>query len=165
MLLGIVMIVLSGCTKEVALNDDNSLLEIKQMIENNSKIIQELQNKNLELEKKISKLDEEKKDLNNKLVELQNSDNNISSTIDNRYNELKGIIDNKMVSSSNNYTITKQQLLGTWNIVGHDGSQTFYENNFEIVGNWIIFDDNNTLYYMYKDGKLYVADNGWIFTK
>ena len=159
------MIVLSGCGKDVALNDNNSLLEIKQMIENNSQTIQELQSRNLDLEEKISKLEEEKENLSSKIEDLQNSDNNISSTIDNKYNELKGIIDNKMVSNSNNYTITKQQLVGTWNVVGNDGSQTFYENDVEIVGNWIIFDGNNTLYYMYKDGKLYVADNGWIFTK
>ena len=147
------------------MSEDNSLSELKELIESNSTLIEELKNKNIELEGKISKLEEEKESLNKMLEELRDNDTNISSTIDNKYGELKGIIDNKFASNSNNYTITEQELVGTWDVLGFDDSITFSENGVEVIDNWIVVDDESTFYYMYKDGKLYVTDNGWIFTK
>ena len=163
--LGMILLVLSGCGNGVALSEDNSLSELKELIESNSILIEELKNKNIELEGKISKLEEEKENLNKMVEELQNNDTNISSIIDDKYGDLKEIIDNKFVSNSNNYTITKQELVGTWDALGFDDSITFSENGLEIIDNWIVVDGESTFYYMYKDGKLYVTDNGWIFTK
>lgn len=77
---------------------------------------------------------------------------------------------NSASKTANQYTITKKQLIGTW------GTSTeplkFTENNCDVIRNWIIVQDDRydvkkdvTFYYMYKDGKLYIAGSGGIFSK
>ena len=38
-------------------------------------------------------------------------------------------------------------------------------NNVEVYGNWIIYNGYQAVYYMYKDGKLYITDDGVVMLK
>ena len=164
LILVIICLLVCGCSQKGNVSD-KTLKELKSSIENNTKLIAELTIKNQELENKIVTLEEEKQTLTDEVKKLQEGDTAISSNIDSKYNELKTLINNKPSSNGNQYTITKSQLLGTWHNLGYDNTETFTNENTEVIGNWIIYKGNMTLYYMYKDGKLYVADNGWIMTK
>lgn len=177
-----VLINVCGCNKnskdndKLAISSDTSLDEIKEIIQNNSKQIEELIAKNQELEKEISKLNEDKENLNktitelqeqnktnsSSLVVLQENDKTINSSIDTKYNELKSLINNNS-STKNNYTISKNQLLGTWKY-GSNGKITFTDENLNVYGNWFEW-DGMSFSYMYKDGKLYLSDDGVIMTK
>lgn len=161
-LIFIIILLVCGCGNETVTNDEE-LKELKTAIENNSKLIEELSTKNKDLEDKILTLEAEKQSLNEELKKLQESDKTMNSNIDSRYNELKTLINNKPTTISNQYTITKEQLLGTWKY--SDNSQiTFTDENLKIYGNWFEW-KGMSFSYMYKDGKLYVSDDGIVATK
>lgn len=164
-LLYVIGLLICGCSNNNETINNNELKKLKQAIDNNNELIQELSKKNKELENKIAILEEEKEGLNEEIKTLQESDKTINSNIDSKYNELKTLINNKPTTTGNQYTITKEQLLGTWENIGWNNSETFTNENTEIIGNWIIYKGNMTLHYMYKDGKLYVTDDGWIMKK
>lgn len=162
-----------SCTNDDTSSDisNNGLNELKLLIEENTLAINELKKKNEELESKLFTLEEDNKNLNdtiteleNKISSLENSDKTINSSIDNKYSELKNMINNKMTATGN-YTISKEQLLGTWNNIGGSGTVTFANDNTEVFDNWIIYKGNMSVYYMYKDGKLYITDDGMVMTK
>jgi len=161
-LLFIAFLLLCGCGNEKVTND-KELKELKESIESNSKLIEELTIKNKDLENKIVTLEEEKQLLNEEIKKLQESDKTITSNVDSKYNELKASINNKPSNTSNQYTITKGQLLGTWKY--NDNSRiTFTDENLKIYGNWFEW-DGMSFSYIYKDGKLYVSDDGIVATK
>jgi len=71
-------------------------------------------------------------------------------------------------------TITKEELVGTWNfydsILTFQSDGTYLRNNnnagtYKIIGNWLVLDDDSTLYYEYIDGKIYTTDNGAVMSK
>lgn len=161
-ILFIFCLLVCGCSKKETI-DDKNLKEIKNNIENNSKLIEELTNKNQELENKIVALEEEKKTLNDEIKKLQESDSTISSTVDSKYRELKNLINNKPSSNSNQYTITKNQLLGTWKY-STNSEITITDENLKIHGNWFEW-KGMAFSYIYKDGKLYISDDGYVMTK
>jgi len=90
-----------GCEKKenttVENGDDLALQEIKEIINNNSKRIENLTNENSKLKEQLSLLSEENKTLK-ETVQGLNSDNKyneLNKKIDNKYNELNSkIIDN-----------------------------------------------------------------------
>ncbi len=95
--------------------------------------------------KKIESLSKDQKNLESKVKDLQNTTNS---------------------SKNSTYTITKEQLLGTWSY--GENSITFTDSNCEVIDNWIILHRegyDGDFYYMYKDGKLYTTDDGLIFSK
>ena len=72
-------------------------------------------------------------------------------------------------------TITVKDFAGTWHF-GDSNYLTFKEDGtyirengnegtFELIGNWIILDNENPLYYEFINGKLFVTDNGAILEK
>jgi len=169
-----VLIGVCGCQKEDNTNtstkeNDVVLSKLLTKIENNSKLIEELSikneelnNQNKELLEKIKTLEENKKTVDESIEKLENEDKTVKTKIDNNYNDLKNLINNKPSGNINQYTITKDQLLGTW---GYDNnSLTFLDNNTEVIENWIIW-KGMTIHYMYKDGKLYTSDDGVIMSK
>ena len=178
----IILLLTSGCnnnqTNNQSLkNTDKELQELKELIKNNSNLIKELSDKNKNLEEKITTLEEENKTLNETLVSIQeenktlkdtvitlnDTDEKINANFNAKYNELQTLINNKNTSGS--YTISKSELLGTWNIIGEHGTEVFTNENVEVIGNWIIYNGESPIYYMYRDNKLYLSDNGWIMTK
>lgn len=164
-ILVIICLLVCGCSQKGNV-DDKTLKELKSSIESNTMLIQELTTKNQSLENKIVELEEEKQSLTDEVKKLQESDTTISSNMDSKYNELKTLINNKPSSSGNQYTITKQELLGTWQYVGYDTSITFTNDNVEMIGNnWFLYQGNRTIYYIFKNGKLYIADDGVMLTK
>ena len=162
LILVIICLLVCGCSKKENIND-KTLKELKSSVENNTKLIQELTTKNEELENKVVVLEEEKKNLTDEIKKLQESDTTISSNIDSKYNELKTLINNKPSSSGNQYTITKQELLGTWKY--SDNSKiTITDENLKIHGNWFEW-KGMAFSYIYKDSKLYISDDGYVMSK
>lgn len=181
LLCGVMLISLTGCgkkaeeevieqtTKSEKVETSNNL---EKLIENNTKQIEEINKKNQELEEKIIALEETTKKLEEKITTLENT----SKT---RYDELKKLT-NKSVSTtttivSNRNTINQSQLIGTWKnskynwTFNNNGTVTLESNgaprNYQIVGNWIIVDSSEAVYYEYIDGKLYISDNGPVLSK
>lgn len=162
LILVIICLLVCGCSKKENI-DDKTLKELKSSIESNTKLIQELTTKNQELENKVAALEEEKKNLTDEVKKLQESDTSINSNIDSKYSELKTLINNKPSSSGNQYTITKQELLGTWKY--SDNSKiTITDENLKIHGNWFEW-KGMAFSYIYKDGKLYISDDGYVMSK
>ena len=168
-----ILFCMSGCSSDSTTNtiSDNDLDELRTLIEKNNTAIEELKKKNEELESKIVLLEEENKNLNNTIIEikdnvsdLEDSDKTIVSSIDNNYNELKRLINSK-VTSTGSYTISKSDLIGTWKSVGSSSSLSFESDNVEVVGNWIIYKGYMAINYMYRDGRLYISDDGLVMTK
>lgn len=162
-ILCIILLFICGCSKSNERINNNELKKLKEAIDNNSKLIEELTTKNQELENKVIALEEEKQSLNDEIKKLQESDKTINSNIDSKYNELKTLINNKISTTSNQYTITKDQLLGTWKY-SNNSSITFTDENLRIHGNWLEW-KGMAFPYMYKEGKLYVSDDGYVMTK
>jgi len=169
-----VLLVVCGCQKEsntnTSIKENNVTLgKLLTKIENNSKLIEELSikneeltNQNKELLEKIKTLEENKKTVDDSIEKLENENKAVKTKVDNNYNDLKNLINNKPSGNINQYTITKNQLLGTW---GYDNnSLTFLDSNTEVIENWIIW-KGMTIHYMYKDGKLYISDDGVIMSK
>ena len=156
------MFILCGCASnnESSLNSD-TLNEIKKTVENNAKLIEELNTKNKELESKILMLEEQKTKLETSLTKLETKNTAISTNLDTKYNELKTLINSKGTS---NYTITKNQLLGTWKYGTSSQSITFTDENLVMHGNWFEW-KGMAFYYIYKNGKLYISDDGYVLTK
>lgn len=162
LILLVICLLVCGCSKKENI-DDKTLKELKSSIESNTQLIQELTTKNQELENKVVALEEEKKNLTDEIKKLQESDTTISSNIDSKYNELKTLINNKTSSSGNQYTITKNELLGTWNY--SDNSKiTITDENLRVHGNWFEW-KGMAFSYIYKDGKLFISDDGNVMTK
>lgn len=168
-----------GCdNKELSNNNisEDSLKQIKESIENNKKIIEELNNKNKELEEKISALENEKEELKKTISSLESKDKEVDKTITNKYNEVsKSIIDKynelvKKINSSNSgsasskYTITKDQLLGAWKDLNGNPEVTFTDENLIIHDNWFEW-KGMAFPYLYKNGKLYISDDGVVLQK
>lgn len=166
-----------GCdNKELSNNNigEDSLKQIKESIESNKKIIEELNNKNKELESKIESLENEKEELRKTISLLESKDKEVDKTITNKYNEVsKSITDkyNELVKKINNsgsasskYTITKDQLLGAWKDLNGNPEVTFTDENLLVHDNWFEWKDM-AFSYMYKNGKLYISDNGMILQK
>ena len=162
LILLMICLLVCGCGENSSI-DNKTLKELKNNIENNTKLIEELSTKNQELENKIVTLEEEKNTLNDEIKKLQESDTTIGSNIDSKYNELKNLINNKLSSSGNQYTITKNQLLGTWKY-SDGGAITITDENLNIHGNWFEW-KGMAFSYIYKDGKLYISDDGVVMTK
>lgn len=173
--LSIILFGLCACSNDtnennnITINDEITLSELKEIVENNVKLIEELTNKNKELEEKITTLEENNKSLNDNLTTLQNrivalEENNktVNSTINNNYNELKNLITRNSYSLTNNYLISKNQLLGTW-YYGNNNI-TFTDENLYIYDNWFEW-KGMAFSYIYKDGKLYISDDGLVMTK
>ena len=162
----VLSLLVCGCdNKELSNNNINeeSLKQIKESIESNKKIIEELNNKNKELEEKISALENEKEELKKTISSLESKDKEVDKTITDKYNEL-----NKKIGSSGSlgskYTITKEQLLGEWKNLSGNPEITFTDENLTIHDNW--FEWNGMSFsYIYKNGKLYISDNGMILKK
>lgn len=178
-----------GCdNKELGSNNLNrdSLKEIKESVESNKKIIEELNNKNKELESKIETLENEKEDLKKTISELKEKDKEVDKSILDKYTEVsknikdkysevsKSIADkynelSKKISSSNSgtgskYTVTKEQLLGKWDYVVGNSSITFTDENLLVHDNWIEW-KGMAFPYLYKNGKLYISDDGVVLQK
>lgn len=161
-ILVIICLIVCGCSQKGNV-DDKTLKELKSSIESNTKLIAELTIKNQALENKIVTLEKEKQSLTDEVKKLQESDTAISSNIDSKYNELKTLINNKVSSSGNQYTITKNELLGTWNY--SDNSKiTITDENLRVHGNWFEW-KGMAFSYIYKDGKLFISDDGYVMTK
>lgn len=173
----LVLFLVCGCDNKTESLDSKQLDELKELIEVNNEAIKKLSDKNTELENKVTLLEEENKKLketvtntDNKVISLEDSDKNINSTIKTNYDELKKLIDNKLSSSNtSSYTISKSELLGTWNYIDYDSPITFTNDNVDVFNNWIIFKNNSgnyrTLFYMYRNGQLYITDDGGILKK
>lgn len=172
-----IILFVCGCSDKSQNLNSKELNELKDLIKANNEAIKELSNKNTELENKIALLEDENKKLKEsatniekKVTSLEDSDKNINSTVKSNYDELKKLINSK-VSSSNtsSYTISKSQLLGTWNYIDYNSPITFTNDNVEVINNWIIFKNNSgnyrTLFYMYRNGQLYITDDGGILKK
>ena len=169
-----ILFLFCGCSNQNVDFDsyEKKLSDIMITIEKNNSLIEELKKKNEELESKIlvledsnEKLNDTISELNGKIVSLENSDKGITSSIDNKYGELKSMINNNN-SSYSNYTISKSELLGTWNAIGsYSASLSFTNDNVDVVDDWIIYKGSMAVNYMYKDGTLYLSDDGYIMTK
>lgn len=160
-ILATICLLVCGCSQNEGI-DNKSLSELKSIVENNTKLIAELTDKNQILENQIVTLEEEKKNLTDEVKKLQESDTTINSNVDSKYNELKKLINNNQ-SSTNQYTITKNQLLGTWKY--SDNSKiTITDENLKIHGNWFEW-KGMAFAYIYKDGKLFISDDGYVMTK
>lgn len=97
---------------------------------------------------------------------LEKSDESINDDINKKYQELKNSNTNSTkVVSTNNYTISKNQLVGNWKYLNNKNEISFTSNNVEVYGNWIIYNGYQAVYYMYKDGKLYITDDGVVMLK
>ena len=174
----VLSLLVCGCdNKELSNNNisEDSLKEIRESIESNKKIIEELNNKNKELESKIESLENEKEELKKTISSLESKDKEVDKIITNKYNEVsKSITDkyNELVkkinsnsgSTSSKYTITKEQLLGTWNYVVGSSSITFTDENLLVHDNWIEW-KGMAFPYLYKNGKLYISDDGVVLQK
>jgi len=71
-------------------------------------------------------------------------------------------------------SITEKELIGTWKFDDYeihfkeDGTYEEdgeYSGLYKIVGNWIVLDDEYSLYYEYIDGELYITEAGQIMRK
>ena len=163
----VLSLLVCGCdNKELSNNNigDETLKEIKESIESNKKIIEELNNKNKELESKIESLENEKEELKKTISSLESKDKEVDKTITNKYNELVKKINSSSGSTSSKYTITKEQLLGTWNYVVGSSSITFTDENLLVHDNWIEW-KGMAFPYLYKNGKLYISDDGVVLQK
>lgn len=139
--------------------ENASLDELKQMLEENKKEIESLSKDKKTLEEKVKQLQDSNSSLDKKVTSLESSNKSLKSTI----NSLSTSSSSK---TTNQYTITKKQLIGTWTVDGHN--LVFSNSNCDVIGNWIIYHQNgydSTLYYMYKDGKLYITDDGVVYSK
>ena len=157
-----VFLIVCGCDSDSSI-DTKELNKLKESIENNNKLIEKLTEKNKELENKITTLEQEKETLNEEIKKLQENDTTINTNIDKNYNELKSLINSNPSLTSNQYTITKDQLLGTWKY-GENSKITFTDNNLSIHGNWFEW-DGMSFSYIYINGKLYISDDGVVATK
>ncbi len=163
-------ICLTGCGKKEQTNSptdfqDMDLEELREIVASNRDELNQLKKQNETLSTKIDSLETENKNLKEKIASLEKADQDLKSSDSSHYTELKKLISSS--GSSNLYTITKKQLTAKpWYYENGDAAITFQSGNTEVIGNWIIMKrDNNTtgtLYYMYKDGKLYASDDGWI---
>ena len=163
------MFFITGCSKEEIKNElpkeeikeeikteeDSSLYDdLKSLIEENTKKISELEEKNQSLEKEIASLK-----TSNSALETKNKD------LETKYNNLKSVSVTPPVVTSKN-TITKEQLIGTWTVA--DSNITFTNENSDVLGNWILYkhsDYTSTIWYEYINGKLYITDDGQIYSK
>lgn len=187
-LLFVVMLIsLTGCGKK----EEKRIIEqttksektetsnnLEKLIENNTKQIEKINKKNQELEEKIVVLEETTKTLEEKITTLEKENKSLKNTSKARYDELKKLT-NKSVSTtnivSNRNTINQSQLIGTWKnsrynwTFNNNGTLTLESNgspvNYQIVGNWIIVNDSEAIYYEYINGKLYISDNGPVLSK
>lgn len=160
----LIIFILCGCSKKnneaenKSLIDSSSLSEIKELINNNTKKIEELSKKNEELEQKIVKLEEE--------IE------NLKTNSETKHTELENLAKQKANYTSNNNAIGKGDLIGTWKNSSYnwtfnsDGTVYIGDNvrNYYLDGNWIIVGES-ALYYEYKNGKLYTTDDGVVLSK
>lgn len=154
-----------GCDSKGLNNNkltEETLKQIKENIDKNNKLIEELNAKNKELETKIVELSNEKEELKKNISTLQEKDKAIDKNIQDKYNELVKKINNS--NSNSKYTITKEKLLGTWNYVQGNKSITFTNENLVIHDNWIEW-KGLAFPYLYKNGKLYVSDDGVVLKK
>ena len=150
--------------------EDSNLDELKNIVADNIKKIEELEK---ELKNKQQENEELKKEITNlqtQLDEFNEKDTILNNSIDSKYNELKGLIGNNTATTttSSNYIISKSQLIGTWKNINYDETLIFTEENSQVLGNWIIYYYNNremAFSYIYKDGKLYISENGATFIK
>lgn len=169
----VTFICLTGCSKEKKEDTtpdftDMDIEELKEIVATNSEELKSLKETNEILSEKVNSLEAENKNLKEKITSLEETDKNLKTTDSSNYNELKKLITSS--SSSNPYTITKKQLTAkTWYYEKGDEAITFKPESTEVIGNWIIMKRNDnttgTLYYMYKDGKLYTSDDGWMLTQ
>ena len=139
--------------------------ELKTIVKDNIKKTEELEKELENSKKEKEELIQTITDLENQLTELKNTTNNINNTIEAKYNELKGLIASSItnVSKTNNYTISKNQLIGTWKDLNSSSVLIFTNDNCQVLGNWVIYNYNNSemaFAYIYKDGKLYISEAG-----
>ena len=154
----ICIMLLCGCSNSKLNNNklnDETLKEIQKSIDEQKQLIEELTNK-------IETLTNEKEQLEKTILSLQEKDKAIEKNIQDKYNELVKKINNS--SSANKYTITKEKLLGTWKYINGDNSITFTNDNLSIHDNWIEW-KGMAFPYLYKNGKLYVSDDGVVLKK
>lgn len=180
-ILGIILVlcllISSGCEKQkkdtskktneyVSQEIENSDLdELKNIVANNIKKTEELEQ---ELKNKQQENEELKKELDNleeQLNTFNDKNKTLTESIDNKYNELKGMIESTTTTAttSSNYTISKSQLIGTWKNINYDETIIFTEENSQVLGNWIVYNYNGeemAFAYIYKDGKLYISEAG-----
>lgn len=145
--------------------EDSDLDELKTIVADNIKKTEELEQELENSKKENEKLIKTITDLENQLIELKNTTNNINNTIEAKYNELKGLIASSITiaSPTNNYIISKNQLIGTWKDLNSSSVLVFTNDNCQVLGNWIIYNYNNSemaFAYIYKDGKLYISEAG-----
>lgn len=188
LLCGVMLISLTGCGKKteekiIEQTTKNEQVEtsnnLEKLIENNTKQIEKINKKNQELEEKVVALEETTKTLEEKITSLEKENKTLKNTSKTRYDELKKLT-NKSVSTtttivSNRNTINQSQLIGTWKnsrynwTFNNNGTVALESNgspvNYQIVGNWIIINGSEAVYYEYIDGKLYISDNGPVLSK
>ena len=138
----VLLLIVSGCSiNKTASADDKIIKELQDKILNNSQLIEALSEKNQQLEIAVNELKKEKEDLNNTISSLKESNDQLT----NESKELKKMFDTISNSSEQKYTITKEQLLGTWNVTYgdelHNKTYTFTAQNTIVDGNWIIYDN------------------------
>ena len=163
---GLILLFVGCSNKEEVKTEDLSLKEIEKTLKENENSIKELLQENKELEKKVENLNKENSQLNEKISLLEKSDESINDDINKKYQELKNSNTNSTkVVSTNNYTISKNQLVGNWKYLNNKNEISFTNNNVEVYGNSIIYNGYQAVYYMYKDGKLYITDDGVVMLK
>ena len=140
--------------------ESTNLDDLKKLIDDNNKKIDDLSKEKKSLEDKVKKIQDTNDSLSKKVSDLESANKSLKSTID-------SLSPSNSSSKSNQYTITKKQLIGTWEYSNGHGI-TFTDSNCDVIDNWIIYHQNSydsTVYYMYKNGKLYVTDDGQLYTK
>ncbi len=163
-------------TKSEKVETNNNL---EKLIENNTQQMEKINKKNQELEEKIVALEEKTKSLEEKIATLEKENNSLKNTSKTRYDELKELANKNAPTTTpvipNRNTISQSQLVGTWKnsnynwTFNNDGTMTSNPGgtplSYQIVGNWIIANGNNALYYEYINGKLYISDDGPVLSK
>ena len=96
--------------------------------------------------------------VNNKKIEALTNDKKV---LEEKVNQLQNV----SISNDQNI-ISKNQLIGTWK--SRKQSLVFTDSNCDVIGNWIIYygqEEDASIFYMYKGGKLYITDGGAVLTK
>lgn len=134
------------------------------------------------LNKEISALKKSIEDLEKQDNKQTNEIETLKTELNNKSEELKKLINNSSSSSSssNKNTITKNQLVGTWNfeqgitaIFKNDGTVIWNNKEYKYIlnENWIFIKDKDTnkevwaFQYEYKDNKFYLIGQGATATK
>ena len=138
--------------------ENAGLDEFKVIVEGNNQKIESLTKDKKDLEDKVKKLQDTNNSLTSKISELESSNKSLNSIV----SSLNSGSSNK---TTNQYTITKSQLIGSWKLINSNMGPIVFTDNCEVIGNWIIGDiqlGNSearpmAYSYIYKDNKLYLS--------